>query len=278
MDTPKKKERRGRRRRAGSVPRNRVTAKRLFPRVRMHGLDHGEHVEFHCRFREAILRHDLAEMEACEYYREYLARCSVEASVFHVIREALVTPGLLAGEAGLARMYGEFRGSLAALTRVEDPGVREKAARVIALMDNFGEIGGEDFASVSHDYGMIAWILRVYAPESLVRELGMLGALERFEEVNMEFRELVQERYRETMLFPGARLLASRTRTDKRFREVLQFIELTIMRDGAEAHPALLAFVQEVNELAAPYADRVTMKVKRKRLRQRMSKDVEEED
>jgi hypothetical protein len=281
MDIPEKKFER---RKRGRPPTKKVktepeeeVAKKLFPRVRLLNLDHGQHVEFHERFRAVAARHQLAELDACEYYREYLARCSVEETVFRVIREGIVTPEIDEGEKELARMYREFQEALATRARDENPGVREKAARVIALMNNFGEIGGLDYWSISYDYGMIVWILRVYAPLSLIQDLGLLEALTRFDETNLVFRELVQKRCRKTMLFPGARLHSSRSRTDLRFREMIQYIERMMTRDGEEAHPALAGFVREVNELTAPYVERIAMRVKRQKLRRHMRKDNAEE-
>ncbi|MDR2425165.1 MAG: DUF6261 family protein [Prevotellaceae bacterium] len=201
--------------------------KKVFSKAELGRFQNAEHSEFH-RLSLAICMKYASKISAPPLIDRYSAAVTQEIAVFKAIRRSEYTEKKLEVDAKRDAAYIGLISSVRVNRKSFDQGVRDAADHVYVLLDSYGAVTRMGYDAETAAIDSIVSRLQGEAYAHSVSMLGVSAWVSKLNELNAEFKILVDERAQEEAAIPNIKQKDARLETDISLKHIIERVEARI--------------------------------------------------
>ena len=223
--------------------------KRIFKRADSSHYPNAEHSEFN-RLSLSICQKHSSVISDPALLEEYNRAVTQEFAVFKSMRRSDYTEKKAEIDKQRDNVFLGIIGIARTNLRHFEPTMRDAATHLHNILASYGDVPRSGYDSETASIDNIIIRLRSEATAPAVQMLGLTGWVDKMQELNVEFKALVDNRAQEEVNLPTVTQKVARRETDTAFRQIINRVEARIILGEASDYTD---FVDEQNILIKHY-------------------------
>ena len=183
------------------------------------------HVQYHEVVRTFLERINLLELGLKPLFDLYLSAFNNEQEALLLIRKSELTARVSEQDRARDAIYRGFSDTVKGLRNHFDPEVHEPANRLWSVFLHYGNITQKTFDAQTAATNDMLRELRQPEMQQIIDDLNLTGWVEKMDEENQKFHQLMMQRYNEPTMQTPYRMKTARLETDKYYRAITVHID-----------------------------------------------------
>jgi hypothetical protein len=215
----------------------------------LHGLRNALWYAFHVEFRKVVKRWTPEALGIAALYQRYEELFGLADMLMGQVSKSYFTGRIKAFDRARDECIRGIRYTVKALLKSSNPQKKDAAARMMILLDTYGDVTQKEYDAESAAIDNFLQELHGKYSED-VKILGIADWVDELDNYNRQFETFVDERYAEKAEKPVHKLVNVRTETDAAYGNLIKVIEAVMLTNPEHG---LDDFAKELNVVIKHY-------------------------